>query len=111
MQADLTGRARVRAVVAGLAGLVGGHGPAGVLRVWGDGDQASVRGKLALPVAFGFVGVVGVPVRSGHHCHEGKHRGLENQHYVSLNRSAIEKRALLSTGHVNERMPNVDENR
>lgn len=48
LHGDLTGRASIGAVVAGLAGLVGTHSPTGVLLIGGDSDQASIGRELAL---------------------------------------------------------------
>lgn len=45
---DLTGRTGIGAVVAGLAGLIGAHGPTGILLIGGDGDQTSISRELAL---------------------------------------------------------------
>jgi hypothetical protein len=45
---DLTSRAGVRAVVAGLARLVRAHGPTGVLLIGSDRDETGVGWELAL---------------------------------------------------------------
>lgn len=59
MQTHLTRRTGVRAVHAGLAGLVRRHGPAGVLFVRGNSYKAGVGGECALATALD-VSIMGV---------------------------------------------------
>lgn len=48
LHGDLTSRTGVGAVVAGLARLVGAHGPTGVFQIGSDGDEAGIGWELAL---------------------------------------------------------------
>lgn len=96
MHGDLTGWAGVGTVVAGLARLVGAHGPTGVLLLGSDGDKASIAWELTLAVLLHQNGVSGVArvgfvvtgmvvaVTSLNGRNEGDERGLRGELHVGL---------------------------
>jgi hypothetical protein len=65
LHGDLTGRTGVRAVVTGLARLVGAHGPAGVLLIGSDRDEAGIRWELALATTLLNGDILGAAVEVG----------------------------------------------
>lgn len=103
MHGDLTGRAGIGTVVAGLAGLVRAHGPTRVLLIGGDSNQTSIARELALAALLlkgvvlresaGFVGVsmaASVAVVSSFNTgNEGDKRGRAGGSNLELHRVEI----------------------
>lgn len=103
LHGDLTGRAGIGTVVAGLAGLVRAHGPTRVLLIGGDSNQTSIARELALAALLlkgvvlresaGFVGVsmaASVAVVSSFNTgNEGDKRGRAGGSNLELHRVEI----------------------